>query len=353
MNSETFQPIRLMLVEDDSESGAAMLAMLVKRNIQVTLFENADDAITAFNPGKFDIVVTDIRLGRLSGIDLLRHIRKDLPDFPVILLTGFEDIDSAIESVRLGASDYILKPLEEIDKLLGPMAKAVKVHRTEQELQRYRAKLRALTLDLTLAEEKERHRMAVDLHDSISQSIGSLKIRMDVLLEDARSQEVRNELSAMSTSISGILKDIRTLTFQLCPATLYELGLNQALGDLVKMLRSTYKMDIVLATNRASRPLNKNLEILLFRSARELLMNVVKHAKAKQTSVTISEQAGQIELLIEDNGIGFNVTENINSGIGLFSVAERIRYAGGQCTITSSPGNGTTAKLTIPADAFT
>lgn len=350
MSDQTTEKTRLLLVEDDKESGMAMNGMLTKRNMEVHSAENVEEAIKSFSTNTYDIVVTDIRLGKLSGIDLLRHIRRVNANFPVILLTGYDDIDSAINAVKLGASDYILKPLDDIDKLVIPITKAVKHHKNEEQLIKYREKLQALTLDLILAEEKERHRMAVDLHDSISQSIGSLKIRLDLIAQNGKYKDFCDEIDSISSTAGNILREIRTLTFQLCPSTLYELGLNQALADLVETTRTTYKIDIILNTNREAKPLNKDLEILLFRSARELIMNVVKHAKARQTEVSISECDRQIELIIKDNGKGFDVNGKMSNGIGLFSIAERIQYAGGHCTITSEPGKGTTARITIPSD---
>lgn len=353
MNDRIPGKIRLLLVEDDKESGMAMHGMLTKRNMEVQMAENVEAAIVLLAANTYDIVVTDIRLGKLSGIDLLRYIRKDSPNFPVILLTGYDDLDSAINAVKLGASDYIIKPLDDIDKLARPITKAVKHHKTEEELIKYREKLQSLTLALVLAEEKERHRMAVDLHDSISQSIGSLKIRLDLLAMNRKHKEFHDEINAISAIAGNILKEIRTLTFQLCPTTLYELGLNQALADLVETTRTTYKINIALKTNRDSKPLNKDLEILLFRSARELIMNVVKHSKAQRTEVSISERDAQIELVVEDDGKGFDVTGKMSKGIGLFSIAERVRYVGGQCDITSEPGRGTCARITIPANIDT
>lgn len=122
--------IYILLVEDDKESAQAMETMLIKRKIRVETVENVDQALERFDPDKHDAIVTDIRLGELSGVDLLRRIREDLPDFPVILLTGFDSVDSAIQAIRLGAQDYILKPLNSIDDLVLPIKRSISSHRT-------------------------------------------------------------------------------------------------------------------------------------------------------------------------------------------------------------------------------
>ena len=112
------KPISLLLVEDDHESGQGIKAMLERRDVSVVLVPDAELALQEFNKGKFDIVVADIRLGAMTGVDLLREIRSKSDDFPVILLTGYDSLETAIQAVKLGAQDYILKPLDIIDDLL-------------------------------------------------------------------------------------------------------------------------------------------------------------------------------------------------------------------------------------------
>jgi PAS domain S-box-containing protein len=145
------RPISLLLVEDDPESGQALKNMLDKRQISTLMVEDAEDAFGAFKTGHFDVIVADIRLKGKSGIDLLGEIREEDTDFPVILLTGFDSLESAIQAVRLGAQDYILKPLDTIDDLLAPVKKVVHTHRLllrtralEQRLRDSEARFRAV-----------------------------------------------------------------------------------------------------------------------------------------------------------------------------------------------------------------
>jgi len=143
--------IRLFLVEDDEESAEAVKAILEKRGLVVGLARDAEEALERFVAAEWDVIVSDIRLGRMSGVDLLRNVRKEDPEFPVILLTGFDSLNTAIQAVRLGAQDYILKPLEQIEDLLLPVRKAVRNYRTlsrnrvlEDKLRISEAKFRAV-----------------------------------------------------------------------------------------------------------------------------------------------------------------------------------------------------------------
>jgi two-component system, NarL family, sensor histidine kinase UhpB len=121
--------IRILLVEDDADSGPAMKTLLEKRKCMATLAPNAEQALAVFKPDSFDVIVTDIRLPGKSGIELLEYVRQTEADFPVILLTGYDSLDSAIQAVRLGAQDYILKPLDNIEDVVVPARNAVRNHR--------------------------------------------------------------------------------------------------------------------------------------------------------------------------------------------------------------------------------
>jgi DNA-binding NtrC family response regulator len=99
--------IRLLLVEDDRESGDAVKLMPGKHDVDVTLLHDAESAIELFDAEAFDAVVSDIRLPGMSGVELLARIKETHEEFPVILLTGYDSLDSAIQAVRLNAADYI------------------------------------------------------------------------------------------------------------------------------------------------------------------------------------------------------------------------------------------------------
>ncbi len=138
------EPIRLLLVEDETESALAIQRMLDRRGVGVHPVVDAESALEELAAGDYDIVVSDVRLGAgMTGVDLLRSIRDRYRDLPVILITGFDSLNSAIEAVRLGAQDYILKPFDQIEELLIPVEKAVRTHRLEMQNRRLQQELRA------------------------------------------------------------------------------------------------------------------------------------------------------------------------------------------------------------------
>jgi PAS domain S-box-containing protein len=134
--------IRLLLVEDDVDSGPVVEDMLARKGVDVALVSSGEQAVEQLEQAKFDIVVTDVRLGQgMTGVELLEKIRDQYDDLPVILITGFDSLNSAIQAVRLGAQDYILKPFDDIESLLMPIRKAVHTHRLVAQNRRLRKEL--------------------------------------------------------------------------------------------------------------------------------------------------------------------------------------------------------------------
>ncbi len=140
----TFSPdaLRVLLIEDDVEAGRTLKQVLANEDLQVACVTSGKEGISAFDARRFDAVVTDVLLGDMTGVDVLRAIRQQDDDFPVILLTGHDSIGSAIEALRLGAQDYIQKPLERIEDLTVPIWKAVGHHRLVRESEQLTQELR-------------------------------------------------------------------------------------------------------------------------------------------------------------------------------------------------------------------
>lgn len=146
MNNEPTQPIRVLLVEDDHDCGGAMKTMLEKRGMNVVWVESVEQVSATFSESAFDVVVSDIRLDGIGdargGIEVLRRVRQISPEFPVILITGYESIATASDAVRLKAHDYLVKPLDAIEDLLAPIRQAVAHYRVLRENERLAARLR-------------------------------------------------------------------------------------------------------------------------------------------------------------------------------------------------------------------
>ncbi len=219
------------------------------------------------------------------------------------------------------------------------------------------ARLRALATELNLAEQRERKRIATALDDHLGQLLVVGKIK----LSEAR------QLPGLMSGGQGLLNEVdqvltqsitytRTLMADLAPPALHDFGLLGGLEWLVEQFRH-HELAVSLQTSLEQLQLPEYQAIPLFESIRELLTNVMKHAKSNDVTVTVSleQHGGTLRIEVRDNGVGFDPvavkknTENL-SKFGLFSIGERMHALGGTFEVESVPGHGTIARLTLPVN---
>ena len=221
----------------------------------------------------------------------------------------------------------------------------------KNKLQIYQKRLRATMSKLSIVEEQERKRISEELHDNISQNLALSKIRLASLQESC--PEISKELSETRDLIDQTIKFTRSLIFDLSPPILYELGFKAAIEWLTEQIQGKYGIIVEFTSDAILEEPKKETSVLLFKTVRELLINVVKHAHAQKTIVNIKSKGSSILVNVEDNGVGFN-TDTIepyfieDGGFGILNIRERIQYLGGSFEITSKEGQGTRVSISVP-----
>jgi signal transduction histidine kinase len=222
----------------------------------------------------------------------------------------------------------------------------------ESRLMANQKRLRLLTQELILTEERERRKFAVQLHDSIGQLLAYSKRELGVLVDsvaDEQKPKVRKVWDIIGESI-GLT---RKVTFDLSSPTLYTLGLKTAIEEVAEQVGSQYRQRCRLRRCTLPDTMAEDVEVFLFRSIRELILNAAKHSNASDIYIDIDTDGGLIEVVVADDGVGFN-TEELNnhsdnlSSYGLFSVRENIGNLGGSLDVKSQPGKGTHIFMRVP-----
>ncbi len=216
--------------------------------------------------------------------------------------------------------------------------------------------LRALTSEVLMVEERERRKIAEGLHDSVGQILAFLKIGFGDLQRSGLSKESVNIIQHLREQVERAIKQTRTLTFELSPPELYTLGLGPALEELAHRFSEDRDLTCSVDIRDDSYSLSEQMKILLYRSIRELLINAVKHARAESVKIIINKVDHNIEVVIEDNGIGFDTScldrtqSKKTTGFGLYSLGERLKQMGGKLKIDSGKGKGTKIILLAPLE---
>ncbi|RZB33089.1 MAG: hypothetical protein SRB2_04154 [Desulfobacteraceae bacterium Eth-SRB2] len=250
----------------------------------------------------------------------------------------------------------LISELEQLRQRNAELEKLEYDHkRAEEKLRIYQEQLRSLALELLLTEERERRRIANDIHDSISQNLAISKIELDELRRSISSSLLERHLNKISGLISQTIQQIRSMTFELSPPVLYGIGLEAAIEYLAKRMQKQFGIHIHFTDDKQSKELNEDLRILVYRAVQELLFNVVKHAQTEKVRVSIVRDCDDIKICVEDDGIGFDIAEidpymHRAGRFGLFSIKKRLQHLNGRFEIVSEPGRGTQVTLIVPLE---
>jgi PAS domain S-box-containing protein len=218
------------------------------------------------------------------------------------------------------------------------------------------ARLRALASELERVEDRERRKLAEDLHDDLGQVLTAIHTKLSLLrnaMPEIGPSELATELEEMDGLVQRADATTRSITFQLSPPILHDLGLLAAIRWLGEDMRRLYNLNVHLEHDEGHRTYHERLKLVLFRSIRELLLNAAKHARTGDVRLSIKHPESFVETVVEDRGVGFDVTDVSRShqGLGLFSLRERIESMGGAVEIHSRPKEGTRVTLKVPIEA--
>jgi signal transduction histidine kinase len=227
--------------------------------------------------------------------------------------------------------------------------------RAEENLVIQQEDLRSLASELTLAEERERRRIAVSLHDQIGQSLALSNIKLEEMRKSLPpgSEFLSAELNHIGDLMKQAIHDTKSLIFKISSPILYELGFEAAVQWLVEQIPKQHGILASFESDNQPKPLGEDIRVLLFQAVSELLVNVVKHAQARNLKVSMWRDGGQVQVKIDDDGVGFKMGKvkprlGKYHGFGLFSIRERLKPFGGTLDVRSQPGSGTQVTLSVP-----
>ena len=221
-----------------------------------------------------------------------------------------------------------------------------------EQLARSRDDLRNLALELVMAEERERKRIAGVLHDEIAQSLAAVRMRLDLLQAMPSEPERRQTLAEATTLIAQSLQETRALMTDIGNPLLFDMGLKAACESLVDRLMKKHPIRIRCDIRNTFQKLKPDVKTILYQVVRELLNNVVKHSKAQNGHVMIEMENGHFRVKVTDDGLGFDPQKlgvpNVEGGFGLYSIRERLIAIDGKFRVESAPGSGTVVTVILP-----
>jgi len=224
--------------------------------------------------------------------------------------------------------------------------------KSEISLRIYHEKLIRMTSELTIAEERERRKIATGLHDCIGQTLTVAKMKVDLVSKKAEDEEIRKSATSISSMLEQAISDTRNFTFRLSPPVLHELGLTAGLEWLAEYAENEYGLTVIFEKNNFTVEIDETIKITAFQAAKELVFNAFKHAEASIIKIGLTMTEKKLILFVEDNGKGFDYhpasLQSHSKGFGLFSITERLSHSGGRISVVSGEGQGSKITIIIP-----
>lgn len=256
----------------------------------------------------------------------------------------------SVLSNSTGASRHFVGTISDITE----RKKAEEAFReSDASLKASHREIQSLAGRLIVAQEAERTRIARDLHDDVSQQLAALSIALSTLKRrvgaTAGGMDIQGELALLLQRTSALAENVRNLSHDLHPGVLRHAGLVAALAGHCADLRRQHSLDVTFHTEGDVDSVDPETALCLYRVAQEALRNVVSHAAAAHAEVRLTRESNGIQVTISDDGQGFDArARERRQGLGLTSIQERVRLAGGTVTILSEAKKGTRVRVEIP-----
>lgn len=350
-------PLRLLHLEDSELDHELTLAHLRRGGLAVDArrVDHEADFLLALDE-RWDVIVSDYNLPGFSGLVALDLLMARGGDVPFVLVSGEIGEDTAVEAMRNGASDYLLK--NNLSRLVPALLHAVEASETRRARQRAdkqlgesQQRLHELAQHLQTSIEMERAAIAREIHDDVGGSLTALKFDLAWIARHSQSPEVHARVHGALETVTAAIESSQRIMHNLRPAIL-EQGLLAALQWMTARFERRTGIACSLRAPTQTPPLGPGVPLVAYRTAQEALTNVSKHAQATQVSIDLSMAGGVLSLEISDNGRGLAADDLAKArSFGIRGLHERARTVGGWVDLSSHAG-GTTLILSVPLERF-
>jgi signal transduction histidine kinase len=351
------EPLYILHLEDDPNDALIIQARCKAEGLEATLDVVSDfQAFEAkLKNDALDLILADYQLPGFDGLSALALARTRRPQTPFLFLTGALGEERAVETLRLGATDFILK--DNLPRLVPAIRRAVAEAQERIRLKQAEALLREnevrkrLDDEVVRAIEREQKHLSQELHESIAQRL----VGMVALVAAAQAKLKKTapsgapELKEFKDLAVSTVAEIRDLAKGFYPVDLEEAGLVETLGELCRKTTRVSGLDCTVESDASScAQIKGSLAIQLFRIAQEGLRNAVQYAKAKHAVIRLYFTQGVAVLTIEDDGVGFPSDFTNSKGMGLRIMQHRARSCGGDLDFCNAPSGGAMITCTVP-----
>lgn len=353
---KTEKTTRVLILEHEPDDIALLVYELKKGNFNYVseVVETREAFIRALKHFRPEIVLSDYSLPSFDGVSAYLIKQEVAPDIPFIIVSGTIGEENAVELIKKGVTDYVLKDklftvIPKIMRALKETDERVEKQQAEKQLEQERQEHQLHLVRASIeSQEKERAQIGRELHDNINQILAVTKAYVDTaMLEDEKRHEF---LQRSLDSLDLAINEIRKISKSLVPPTMSKDGLVESVSDLVEHIRQINRFDIQFHSEMENLgSLGDQQQLALYRIVQEQMNNIIKHAEAHNVSIDLSGRNGHVNLYIHDDGKGFDPKAR-GKGVGLSNIMSRIEVFGGDMELITEMGAGCTLKVRLPTD---
>jgi signal transduction histidine kinase len=364
------RPLRILLLED-TEADAFLIVRHLRRaglSCDVTHVTARPEYVAALADPALDVILSDFALPGFDGLAALALAQAARPELPFIFVTGALGEERAVDTLKAGATDYVLKDrlarlAPAVRRALEECAERARRRQAEEQVLRRTAELEAANAELAArgaqlellsrrlveVQEAERAALSRDLHDTAAQALTALSMRLARLEKRPVAPErLAEELAEVRSLADTIMLDLRRLSVNLRPGSLDRYGLVAAVQQYIEILRRQ-GLDVTLdAGGLEEARLPAEVETAVYRIIQEALANVVRHSGATAARVALRRENGALTAEVIDNGVGFDLAQALARGrLGLLGMRERAELLGGKLEVAGAPGAGAAVRVVL------
>jgi signal transduction histidine kinase len=324
--------LRILHIEDSAADQALARLSLLRGGLvcEIVAVDMLDDAAAALQNQAFDLILADYHLPGFTALDAWELVRRQPGHPPFVLLSGAIGESAAVDVMREGISDYLLK--DHITRLPHVVSHALEVHEARLARRRAAAELAAserrladLTEHLQTSTERERASIAREIHDDIGGSLTSVKFDVAWIARNAPEGALREHALAALEMLEHALGASQRIMMNLRPPVL-----DQGLVAAVQWLAENFERRTRVRSSRESMDIAPDIQVVAYRTAQEALTNAGKYAQARHVDIDLSDHEGFLTLEVTDDGVGLSEgARDKPQSFGLRGLGERARTVQG------------------------
>lgn len=360
-NDASRVPQSIMVVDDVSMNLEIITNQLEKHGYIALVARSGLEAVERAESARPDLILLDVVMPGIDGFETCRRLKQSeaTRDIPVIFMTALTATDDKIEGFRVGAVDYVTKPLNVVEvatRVDTHLAlDALRQRQAAQNLQ-LRQEINAREQDMRSkreeAREDERKHIARELHDELGQHLSAIRLELSYtrMRWGTNNPELREKVESMQRSVDGVIDVVRDLVARLRPAVL-DLGIASALEWLVCEFRESSRVRCDFEIDAELGELSPMQTSIVFRLVQESLTNIGRHAHARRVQVSLERQSTAYVLAVRDDGVGFDPAKVGTKSLGIEGMRERAQMLDGRLDLRTESGKGTDIVVTFPINA--